>query len=317
MQNHALAPARRGRAPDLGDVAWLLGAQGFTAEAAATLALDRSAWTDERTWTFAVDGEPDGDRTRLMHRAARGDLAGVGELLRRGADVHRADSDGKTALAWACESGHLSVACALLDAGADVDAPSVEGTALCRACEGGHEAVACELLRRGAAIDLDGEASALAAASGAGLVALVRDLLARGAAVEGVVAKDMDVYTPPTALCNAAHGGHLDIVRILADHGANVDAAAWRDETPLYAACVRGHVDVAEELLARGAQLFNRFGETVEEMAAREHAPLDPAIVAWLDTEAEHWAAEMDTDDEVADDSGDGEDSDDANDGEM
>lgn len=196
-QAHALAPARRTRAPDLGDVAWLLGAQGFTAEAAATLALDRSAWTDERTWAFAADGESNGGRTRLMYRAARGDLAGMGDLLRRGADVHRADSDGKTALAWACEGGHVSVACALLDAGADIDAPSFEGTALCRACEGGHDDVARELLRRGAAMDLDGEASALAAASGAGLVTLVRDLLARCAAVEGVVAKDMTCTRRP------------------------------------------------------------------------------------------------------------------------
>ena len=101
------------------------------------------------------------------------------------------------------------------------------------------------------------------------------------------------MYTPPTALFNAAHGGHLDIVRILADHGADVDAAAWRDETPMYAACVDGHLDVAEELLARGAQTSNRFGETVEEMAARECAPLDPEIVARLHAEAEHWDDEM------------------------
>ena len=35
------------------------------------------------------------------------------------------------------------------------------------------------------------------------------------------------------------------------------------------AACMEGHVDVAEELLDRGAHLYNRFGQSVVDMAAR------------------------------------------------
>jgi ankyrin repeat protein len=58
-----------------------------------------------------------------------------------------------------------------------------------------------------------------------------------------------------TALCEVAATGHLDVVRLLLDHGADPSLARRFGYSPLMAAAGSGHVGVVRELGARGAAL--------------------------------------------------------------
>ena len=51
----------------------------------------------------------------------------------------------------------------------------------------------------------------------------------------------------------ACKNGHVDVVRLLLDKGAEVDEARKDGATPLFIACQNGHVDAAWLLLERGA----------------------------------------------------------------
>ena len=263
-------------------ITFLLAARGFGEAATATLALNREFWTDAETWKLVADARGErGGRTRLQYRASRGDDAGVRALLGYGAAVDLEDDEGETALSRACRGGHHSTALALLAAGTNADPSGV--SPLCAACEGGHEAIARELLRRGVAIEIDGERSALAAASKGGLFDLVRELVERGADLEGVVCGGDPIYTPQTALYNAADAGRVDILRYLADRGAAIEAPEFCRESPLFAACIGGHVDVVGELLARDAILSVTGFWSIEAAAAQEGMPLDPEVVSLLE----------------------------------
>jgi len=95
----------------------------------------------------------------LLFKATRfGDLAGVEEALRNGANVDtRARSvvyrNNETSLHAASGAGHLAIARVLLDAGADIQAKdSNGGTPLHHACRSDQLEVVRELIRRGADI---------------------------------------------------------------------------------------------------------------------------------------------------------------------
>lgn len=67
-----------------------------------------------------------------------------------------------------------------------------------------------------------------------------------------------------SALWAAAGAGHLSIVKLLIQHGANVNHQTQTDSTPLRAACFEGRLDVVEYLVSHGADLniANAFNNT-------------------------------------------------------
>ena len=72
-------------------------------------------------------------------------------MLKKGADVNRANKYGATPLQAACLNGHVEVARLLLDKGAEVDRADEDGwTPLYAACLGGEVDAARLLLERGA-----------------------------------------------------------------------------------------------------------------------------------------------------------------------
>lgn len=58
-----------------------------------------------------------------------------------------------------------------------------------------------------------------------------------------------------TALHYAATGGHTDVLTVLLDGGADVNARGSRGETPLLLAASKGNVGVVELLIERGADV--------------------------------------------------------------
>jgi ankyrin repeat protein len=126
----------------------------------------------------------------IFEAAALGDTAAVREGLTRFPElVHAFSHDGFTALHLAAFFGREETAAALIDAGADVNAPSTNqtlshrATPLHSAIASRQAGVAALLLSRGADPNArqEGGITPLHAAAAAGEDAIVRDLLARGA----------------------------------------------------------------------------------------------------------------------------------------
>ena len=179
-------------------------------------------------------------RTPLIEAVKQGDLPQVRALVDQGAAVDSPEIDGTTALHWAVHRDDGDIAALLIGAGADVTAANRYGVAPI------------------ALASLNGSASMLAR------------LLAAGA--------DVNRTQPEgeTALMTAARTGRVEAVRLLLDHGADVDAVEqWRGQTALMWAAAEGHAAAVRELIAHGADVHTRSGHA--EAAASRHAAGDDA----------------------------------------
>ena len=225
---------------------------------------------------------------KFLEAAKLGDTAIVIELLDSGVDVNAGDSTNTTALMRAAGFGHTELIRVLLDRGAALSPVN-------RMC---YTALTCALLRsrtyRGfrtnprpdpgplelllaagdrfrlyeavllndvdlARVRLDegadpdtGEGSydgpLLKLAAEMGSVEMVDLLLDRGANIE---ATD-DLGQRP--LLSAARCGHLEVVTRLLERGAELDAVGWSNESALANAAIEGHREIVGLLLSRGAR---------------------------------------------------------------
>ena len=169
---------------------------------------------------------------RLHFAINSGELQKVERLIESGVDLNfAAPSNGQTPLVLSVLSQHVDMAAALVKAGADVR-------------------VAEKTSWRRRPIQL---------AASAGYSALVADMLRRSP--DEVRSVDAMLFTP---LHNAAVGGHLEVVQLLVDAGAEVDAADDRGRTPLIRAAEYANAAVVELLVNYGAQLdwVDMFGWT-------------------------------------------------------
>ena len=152
--------------------------------------------------------------------AQAGDLNTVRELLRSGADVNAAQSDGMTALHWAALEGDREMASVLLLAGATVRSTTRLG---------GY--------------------TPLHLASRAGHAGVVEQLLAGGAQADRYTA------TGVTAMHFAADADAPDVIRALVASGGDVNAAdEFSQRTPLMFAAVRDATGAVDALLEAGAE---------------------------------------------------------------
>ena len=212
------------------------------------------------------------------------------ELLDGGASVDARDRFGARPLSHAARNGHLEMVDLLLAHGAPINARNLAGaTALYFAAERGHVAVAQRLIERGADVKLTGRSglSPVAAAAYAGSDAIVEMLLAHGAdgrapdetgkppivyaaarakldIVKRLLVRDVDVnarYANNLTLLMWAAGPDekvteadaLKVVTYLLDAGAHVDDRDARGRTALMIAAEGGRAEIANLLLARGA----------------------------------------------------------------
>ena len=137
----------------------------------------------------------------------------VGPKRERRKVLDQADGNGVTPLSVAAYHGYNRIVAALLDRGAVVDQATYHGRS--------PLIVACEENKRDT----------------------VELLLARGANIEFRSGFLQTGYTP---LHISTYFGHVDLVRLLLDHGADAKCMDRRGYTPLQLACRHGHVDVVE-----------------------------------------------------------------------
>ena len=157
---------------------------------------------------------------RLADAVMNRDKAAVRALLTQKADVNQAQADGTTALHWAVRWDDVESADLLLRAGANVKAVNRFGLRpLALACTNGSAAMIERLLKAGddanAAISPDGD----------------------------------------TALQMAARTGKVDAIRVLLDHGAQVNQTNPRGQTALMWAVSEKNADAAKLLISRGANV--------------------------------------------------------------
>lgn len=169
--------------------------------------------------------------------------ATVSVLVQAGADVNArfVGSHTETPLHWAASSDDVEVLDALIDGGADLEAPGAVlggGSPLADAVGFGQWRVARRLVERGAKTRLK-DAAAL------GLVDRVEQAFAADPPPSPNEVTD--------ALWSACHGGRRSSAELLLDRGADIDWIGWDGLTPLDVARQSEAQELAEWLVARGA----------------------------------------------------------------
>jgi hypothetical protein len=198
------------------------------------------------------DGRPDGGMSRtLLHVVTDwpghypNEVAAVAALIQAGSDVNArfTGPHTETALHWAASSDDVEVLDALLDAGAEIDAPGAViggGTPLDDATAFAQWQTARRLVERGARTTLWHTATL------------------------GLLDRLWPYFTgttrPATAEINSAfwgacHGGQRQAAQYLLDHGADLNwTPDWENMTPLDAAARSGAVEVVDWLREHGAE---------------------------------------------------------------
>ncbi|MGC2063517.1 MAG: ankyrin repeat domain-containing protein, partial [Thermodesulfovibrionales bacterium] len=170
---------------------------------------------------------------RFFDDVKMGNVRDVESTLAQGFDVNKRDggSEGFTPLIYAAQKGHIDVVRLLLNKGADVNARVISGTRVItegfQSVQGGQPSTFTKQGTSSNSPD-DVDMTAQMYASGAGHVEIVKVLLNRGAEVNARTRSGNSMGK--TALFLAIHSRRLDeIVRILLDNGADVNAR-WNTE---------------------------------------------------------------------------------------
>ncbi|KAF4878470.1 Vegetative incompatibility protein HET-E-1 [Colletotrichum siamense] len=195
-------------------------------------------------------------------------------LLERGFNVNSQDGDGLTPLGRAASEGLISVCMLLLQRrdviGLDIDLEGSDGRSpLVLAVISDHVEVVGLLLDEKASIsnmDSGADQHALTLAARYGRVEIMRLLLDANADLE---AEDVNGETPLTM---AASKGHDGVLQLLIDRKANIEATGRNGSTPLAVAAYEGHVRISRLLLDHGANANARDddGITPLHLAARK-----------------------------------------------
>jgi ankyrin repeat protein len=195
--------------------------------------------------------------TPVADAAKRGDREAVRTLLKQGADVNAPHADGMTPLHWAAERGEVTIADALIYAGANPAAVTRLGgyTPLHLAARSGSAPVVKALLKAGASVPkaTDSGAVALHLAAGSGNVDAITALLDAGADVNA-----RENENSQTPLIFAVAQGHVDAMKVLITRGADVNAATKVINLQQQQAMDRQAATLRRQILAasvpRGAQ---------------------------------------------------------------
>ena len=255
---------------------------------------------------------PEGS-TPFMYAVLYASAATLEQLLKQGADANKRNDANATALMWAATD--MDKTRLLLDHGADVNARSsdMRTPLMIAARRPGNAAVVKLLLEHGANPNPNAhpaaESSPLIEAATAGDAASMELLLGRGAEVKEagepalemavtlecskcvalLTAKGLDPAAYSVALPNIAALGDVNAVRLMLDHGADVNAIDPLGRTALMYAAASDLLllDVVKLLVGRGADVNVKdghkqagdFGLTALDIA-RLHG--ETPVVEWL-----------------------------------
>ncbi|KAI5777396.1 ankyrin repeat-containing domain protein [Geopyxis carbonaria] len=207
--------------------------------------------------------EPGDENLTLPKAAEAGKLDLVKHLLKTGVDVNMGDGGTDvTALHYCAIEGHTEIANLLLNNGANVNCHNGVGSTalmeLARMFDEDKTEIAKMLIKHGADVnakDFSGS-SALSLAAYHGYATLISLLLDHGADIE---TREEQTGNTPLTYCLAKRRTKPakceEIMRILIDRGANVNATNDHGETALMLAAEKGSPRMVTLLLDRGADV--------------------------------------------------------------
>lgn len=214
-------------------------------------------------------------RNRLLCSAAKtGQARVVKMLLETGADLETRDANRNTPLLAAILGMHVAVVRLLLDKGANMESRNASGVLpLELAIELEFSPIVELLLDKGADIEskLTAGVSPLQFAIIVGFLPMVELLLQRGADVEGTINRrervegqarkkpSLGVERPILLVCGLGRQRNINILRLLLDNGANIEARDGRaGATPLWWAVRYCMEEETQLLLSRNADVTSR-----------------------------------------------------------
>ena len=193
------------------------------------------------------------DDERMMSAARDNDTVGLEQLLKRPRSPNTTDRHGRTPLHHAAGQGHVEPMRLLLEAGAEIDAPSreLQTAPLHMAAVGGHLEAVRFLVQSGAQKDLTDAIgrTPLGFAVFSGHVDIARFLVEEGANKDELFNKRHGT----TALHVEAEDGNLTTVRFLVEIGCDKDATDHFGGTPLHRAAEADRLDIVRFLVESGA----------------------------------------------------------------
>lgn len=201
----------------------------------------------------------------------------VAALLEHGADVNAEDVKGRTPLGIAAQKDNQGITQLLLQKGADLNARK---SPLCFAAESGSAAVVRLLLAAGADFNTLNEH----------FMSPLEEAAMRGHAevLKAMIEFTVDVNARGDNGNTALHfAKDKAVVDVLVEAGANVDARDEREETPLFYAAAGEDIDVVRALANHGADISAKgFDGSTALHAAKGVAVVDMLVEAGADIEA-------------------------------
>eukprot|EP01087_Luapelamoeba_hula_P015003 TRINITY_DN4450_c1_g1_i1.p1 TRINITY_DN4450_c1_g1~~TRINITY_DN4450_c1_g1_i1.p1 ORF type:complete len:653 (+),score=142.19 TRINITY_DN4450_c1_g1_i1:134-2092(+) len=236
-----------------------------------------------REFGWDVDGSNDEGKTPLFIAASNGFTETVRMLLRLDADPNAFHhgrshecglsallstffgaslaSKGATALWIAANNGHVETVKALVNGGGDLNVCANDGSSpFYQACKWDKKEVVQAILDLprdkwpdiNKATKVDNDASPLYIACDGNRTDIVRLLIERCGETLDLEKRNKN---GSTGLYAASQFGHLEIVQVLIEAGANVNTTRVTGATPLMISILYGHTDIAKALLDAGALL--------------------------------------------------------------
>ena len=213
-------------------------------------------------------GIRDVDGLAPLHSAAsHGNLSVVQSLIEAGADVNLVDSLGMTPLLWAAYKGHLNLVQYLWDNANKRSRDHNGRTPLHLAAIGDVKRIVdrkqmVEALINAFAVEKDAKdrfgRTPLHFAAQAGHTDIVTLLAESGADIE---ARNSHKWTP---LRVAIQAGQTDTVKRLVEIGVNIEARDSEDNTPLYVAAQEGHLDIVKLLIEKSKDIDAKNGSDAD-----------------------------------------------------
>ncbi|MDP9083177.1 MAG: quinoprotein dehydrogenase-associated putative ABC transporter substrate-binding protein [Pseudomonadota bacterium] len=249
--------------------------------AALTAKLHAARMADLKKW-LAQGARPDDE---LNNAVVANDVDRVSYVLHHGAKANSRDGEGYTPLISAIRAGFVAVATYIVDHGGDANLPDRSGwTPLMWAAWGDNPALVELLIAHGAKLDStdnDGLTPIGIAAQNVKVKA-ARALIDSGADVNAPIAKGG--YTP---LMLVSLSGSNDLVSLLLEHGAKVNAVNPGGVTALMIAAAQNRSTLVDLLLESGADVNARSedGRTALSIAQANNSD---AVVKVLERAAAH-----------------------------
>ena len=180
-----------------------------------------------------VDATDSRDQTALQRASMKGHIAIVAYLLDHHANVHHTDKDGVTAILLAAHAGFTGILQLLIDRGADPQRPSSKGWMPLHLCYGHPETTNC-LLKEGADVNSFGKYShtPLYLAASQNHPEVVKVLLSYNPDLE-ITLTHACSENNDLALTAATARGHVEVIRLLLEAGANINCRSRHNNFPL------------------------------------------------------------------------------------